>query len=212
MALDIHQRFENALLDMDRNAAFLLVEEFMTTTDISVFIEAVLVNALKSIGEKWEEDQVSLSQIYMSGKICEEIVDKYIVVSPTSPTSSKRIAIVTLEDYHALGKRIVSSMLKSSGFEIIDYGQGVDVASLIEKVKKDKVDILLISVLMYPSALKIKEVSDGLTNNQLNTRLLVGGAPFIFDKALWKQVGAHGIGVNPSEAISILEKWVEGEY
>ena len=36
------------------------------------------MEALERIGDGWEEGQLSLSQVYMSGVICEEMIEKYI--------------------------------------------------------------------------------------------------------------------------------------
>jgi methanogenic corrinoid protein MtbC1 len=204
-------QFEKALFDMDRDQAFNVVHTILETHDLDYLIDHILVDVLKNIGEQWEKGSISLAQIYMSGKICEGIIDQ---ITPTKSISKKytaKIAITTLEDHHALGKRIVISMLKSSGFKLIDYGHGLDVASLVEKVKRDKVNILLISTLMYPSALKVKEVREAFEKMNYSLKILVGGAPFVLDKTLWKQVKADAMGESASDAIYFLEKWTKEE-
>jgi len=56
------------------------------------------------------------------------------------------MAITVLEDYHLLGKRIVYSILRASGYEVLDYRQ-TDVNGLIQQVKKDDVKILFLMMI-----------------------------------------------------------------
>jgi len=75
-------------------------------------------------------------------------------------------------------------------------------ADIVEK--KDGIKILLISVLMLPSALKVREVREKLDGSGLNIKIVVGGAPFLFDDKLWKEVGADAMGRYASEAVTII--------
>ncbi|MDZ7777050.1 MAG: hypothetical protein U5L09_16260 [Bacteroidales bacterium] len=53
-------------------------------------------------------------------------------------------------------------------------------------VHKEKIKILLLSVLMLPSALHVKDLKQKL--NGTGVKIVVGGAPFRFDENLWKEV------------------------
>jgi monomethylamine corrinoid protein len=166
-----------------------------------------LVSAvLHDMGDDWEQGKLALSQIYMSGLLCEEIIDKLIPAQSSTRISQPKMAIGVFEDYHMLGKRIVYSSLRACGYELMDLGGGLKTAQLLEIVQKEKVRILLISVLMLPSALHIKELSKQLSNSDV--KLVVGGAPFRFDDALWQEVGADACGKDASEAVRIVSKLI----
>ena len=115
-----------------------------------------LVDALDRIGRSWADGSASLSQVYISGKISERLLDEFARDREHKKDDSARIAIVTLYDRHTLGKRIVRSFLRSSGYEIVDLGSLSSNEELLGAVKKYDVEILLISVLMLHSALKIE--------------------------------------------------------
>ena len=136
----------------------------------------------------------------MSGRICEELVDAIFPPADTERSQKPDVAIATLDDYHLLGKQIVYSVLRASGHQLIDYGR-VDLESLIERVREDDTKVVLISVLMYPAALRVKEVRAALPDH---VKIIVGGAPFRFDQELWRQVGADGMGRSASDAISLV--------
>lgn len=211
MELDIiRQEFKNAIIGYDKDKAFDLFDQYAGKEKIYGFVDDIMVCALEDIGAQWEKGELSLSQVYLSSKICEELVDKRLPMQEKTVKKSPKMAIVTLEDHHVLGKRIVSSVLRSSGFALEDFGHGVSAEDVIKKTADEQVQILLISVLMFPSALKVKKVREGLLLKNMGTKILVGGAPFLFDAELWKKVGADAMGRNAAEDIKIIDNWMQG--
>lgn len=198
--------FEKALLSIDRISAHSIIDKAKVQLGAIETIESVIIPVLERIGNAWENGNAALSQYYMSGRICDEIINKHFPVLPGKTISKPGIAIVTLEDYHLLGKQIVHSVLVSSGFELMDYGT-MAVNPLIERAINDKVKLLLISVLMLPSALKVKEVRGGFEKAGVDIKIAVGGAPFRIDSQLWQDVGADAFGRTASDAIYIVNRF-----
>jgi methanogenic corrinoid protein MtbC1 len=120
------------------------------------------------------------------------------------------MAIAVIEDYHMLGKRIIYTVLRASGFELLDYGHGINTDDLADRVIEDKIEILLISALMLPAALKVKELREKLNKLNCNVKIVVGGAPFRFDNKLWQEVGSDATGKDSSEAIKIITDLIKG--
>ena len=202
------ERFENALLSMDRLAAREILSNIagrFTGEEFFINLEELVVPVLEKIGLGWEKGEVSLSQVYMSGRICEGVVTEIMPAKSSSAKNKAKIAIVALEDFHLLGKRMVKSVLLGSGFDPIDYGTK-SVADLADLVIKDGVEILLVSTLMYPSALHVKELRKMLSDAGNGVKIVVGGAPFRFDADLWKRVGADAMGNRASEAVGLIYK------
>jgi len=167
-----------------------------------------VVPALERIGNDWDSGALALSQIYMSGRFCEELVDRVLPPSDPDRKHQPRTAIVVLNDYHMLGKRIVYSIMRASGFELFDYGR-MDVAELVERARADRIRVLLVSVLMLPSALRIREVRDAFDAAGVELKIVVGGAPFLFDSQLWQEVGADAMGRSAADAVDIVQAWLE---
>jgi len=195
---------ERALLIFDREAAQQIVDRAASVGNPVEIAGELISQTLKKFGEGWEQGKLSLSQVYMSGVICEKIIDT--ILPPSSPVrkDQPKMAIAVFEDYHLLGKRIIYSVLRASGFELTDLGGGLDAGRIEDIVKKEKIRILLLSVLMLPSALRIKELKHRLSGT--GVKIVVGGAPFRLDDDLWKEVGADYCGKDSSEAIDIVKK------
>jgi methanogenic corrinoid protein MtbC1 len=197
--------FQQSLVALDRVKANELFNEALATLTPIQAVEQLVVPALEQIGAAWHSGDLALSQVYMSGRYCESLVEDVLPPSDPDRKHQPRSAIVVLSDYHDLGKRIVYSVMRASGFELFDYGR-LDVDQLVEKTIADRLRVLMISVLMLPSALKVKQVCSRLKERGADVKVVVGGAPFLFDAQLWQEVGADAMGNSASEAVAIVER------
>lgn len=199
--------FRNALESLDRVGAHQLFQDALKTLSPSEAVEQLIIPALAQIGDAWEKGDVALSQVYLCGRFCEEMVDRVLPPSDPDRKQQPRSAIVVLSDHHMLGQRIVYSTMRASGFEIFNYGR-MDVQALVARAVQDKLQVLLISVLLLPSALKVAEVCQQLKALGSGIKVVVGGAPFLFDSELWREVGADAMGRNASDAVAIVSDWM----
>jgi methanogenic corrinoid protein MtbC1 len=206
---DVVDDFMEALLALDRLSAKQIFLDQSRTLSRLQFIEEVVAGALERIGTRWQEGSVALSQVYMGGRICEQLVDEILPPGAPERKDQPKMAICVLADHHKLGKVIVYSLLRANGFELLDYDT-VNVDDLVAGVQRDQIKVLLISVLMLSSALKVKEVKEKLIDLHLDVKIIVGGAPFRFDDTLWLEVGADAMGRTASEATAAVRKTMEG--
>jgi len=204
---DLITPFREALIALDRVGADAIFQQALADMKPMTAIEQLVVPALEQVGAAWQAGDVALSQVYMSGQFCVELVARVLPPSDPDRKHQPRSAIVVLSDYHMLGKRIVYSVLRASGFELFDYGR-LDVDELVERALADKIRVLLISVLILPSALKVKTVCARLKAADPSLRIIVGGAPFLFDEQMWQEVGADAMGRSAAEAVSLVERFM----
>ena len=145
----------------------------------------------------------------MSGVICEELFETYVQPNAEPIGGQRRAAMAVLLDHHALGKRIVLTIVKAHGYQVQDLGCGLDIEQLAELSQKNDIELLLISTLMLHAALKVKELKAALSARGLRTKVIVGGAPFRFDPELWQRVAADGFCRNALEAVEVLKQEAE---
>ncbi len=210
------ERFEMALLSLDRLAAQEILSQVSSLRGPLEAVETLVIPCLETMGARFENGELSLSQIYMAGRISDEAVDRIMPATGgkrDEKAGQPRIAVAVLEDHHGLGKKIVYLTLRSAGYDLTDYGLGLSGAQIVERVLDDGVEILLISVLMLPSAIKVREIRDALdkTERGREVKLLVGGAPFRYDSNLWLEVGADAVAGNASETIEAVAGLINGK-
>lgn len=202
------QSFTQALLAYDRVGARELVRRGAEEFGPLPFLERVVVPTLERIGREWEEGTLALAQVYMSGKICEELVDGILPAASPQRIVQPPMAIALLSDYHSLGKTVIRSALRASGFELRDLGR-VEAAELLAQVVAHETRILLVSVLMLPSALRLKELCTALRAARPGIKIVVGGAPFRLEPQLWREVGADATGKDSAAAIKVVRKIIK---
>lgn len=202
-------QLEQTLLAIDRQGAREIVEAVLQASDPVSCVESVMAPALERIGDGWETGTVSLSQVYMSGRICEAFMEELLPLDSRDSRPEPGMALAVLEDYHMLGKRLVAFVLRANGLGFMDYGR-VQTRDLVRQVERDRIKILLISTLMLPSALQIKEVVRLLAERGLDVKIIAGGAPFRFDRELFREVGADAAADRASEVVTLIRQ-VSGE-
>lgn len=193
------------LLAVDRIGAEKVLTGSLSEHSPAVVAEKVIAAALEEVGRAWENGDLALSQVYMSSRIAEDLVDKLFPAIETLAPATPIVALCVLEDYHMLGKRMVQSALRASGMAAHDYGR-VTVEEAVERVREDGVRILMVSTLMLRSALRVKALKESLDAEGLDVQLIVGGAPFRFDPELWQEVGADAMGGTATDAVKLVEK------
>lgn len=202
-------KLEKALITIDSSGAEKIIATLAEEhNSIHASIETI-TEVLKKIGVDWERGILSLSQVFMSSIICEEIIDKFLPENDSSVLDHPKIAIGVFEDHHLLGKRIVSSTLRASGYKVMDLGGGLSIDAILRKIEENEIEVLLLSTLMLNSALKIKDLQKKLDSS--NVKIIAGGAPFRFDTDLWKELGIYASGTGSQDAIEILGQLME-EY
>lgn len=116
---ELIQDFRKALESLDQIKAKALFQQALCCHSPIETVERIVVPALEQIGRPWNEGHIALSQIYMSGRFCEQLVEKVLPPSDPDRKHQPRQAIVVLNDYHMLGKRIIYSVMRASGFELL---------------------------------------------------------------------------------------------
>lgn len=196
---------EAALLAVDRTAARRLFSDGAHTDGPLSFMENQVAAVLDRIGTAWEEGRIALSQVYMAGRICEELALEALPAGDPARVRKPRVALAVFEDEHMLGKRMVLAVLRNEGYDVEDWGK-VGLETVLERLEHEWVDILLLSCLMLSSALRIAGLTAAIRERHLPVKVVVGGAPFRFDPSLWREVGADATGATASEAGAIVRR------
>ncbi len=194
------------LLEIDHANIHTLVESLKESCSPEQIIAELIAPTLCMVGDKWEKGEAALSQLYLSAQICEKLVDDLMTKNKIDGLRSEKVGTVCFLDSHILGIKIVSYCLKASGYIVSDLGQGQGVDEIVKQLKENPIDMLFVSTLLLPSALKVKELMKKIKMEKIPTRVIVGGAPFYFDEKLWEEVGADGMGRSATDAVNLLKE------
>ena len=113
------------------------------------------------------------------------------------------------DDIHDIGKNIVTTVMRSNGFEVVDLGVDVPTARFIEAIKQYKPKVVGISCLLTTCFDNVKECIQAIEDAGLknDTKILVGGGPV--DDAAGKYMGADIVAENAQNTVEYCKKFVE---
>jgi len=208
------QRGEDPLEKIERAFAEVLgVDEVKSRVEMALAekippLEIVqsMREGLSKAGRKYEEGEYFLSELVMSGIMAQELSK---ILKPYLQSSGEqvlgKVVIGTVKgDLHDIGKNIVSTMLSSAGFEVVDLGVDVSTEKFIGAVEKENPNIVAMSCLLTIAMDEMKETIDGLAQAGLRekVKVLVGGRPITLDFA--REIGADGYGSDAIEAVDAV--------
>ncbi|MDD2850735.1 MAG: cobalamin-dependent protein [Desulfuromonadaceae bacterium] len=162
----------------------------------------VLEPVLVEIGIKWAEENTSLAQGYVAGKVAEDTLFKIIRDEQDILHTQEIKGTVVIgnieDDFHSLGRKLVSIFLQSAGWIVHDLGSDVSPEEFVDKAAETDACIIGVSAMMYTTAANIKKVRDELDRRNLSGRIMlaVGGAVFRLRPELTREVGGDGTAAN----------------
>jgi methanogenic corrinoid protein MtbC1 len=195
----------------ERRAALTLVDNLKRDglSDVEV-IERVLNPTLVKIGALWGKGSVALSQTFVAAKIAEEILQRCLGGIAAGQTGSRGPVVIgnIEDDFHGLGRRIVSTFLRSYAWDVFDLGNDVPAEDFIDKALEVGAPVIGVSAMMQTTALGIRRVRELIDERGLNhrLRLAVGGAVFNWRPEIVTEIGADGTATNAAAADALFQR------
>ena len=166
-----------------------------------------LIPSMSVVGQKMKSGEMFIPEVLasahaMSGGM--ELLKPLITGAELSTIYKGKVVIGTVQgDLHNIGKKIVSMLLESGGFTVLDLGVDIPSDRFVEAVGQEQPDILGLSALLTTTMPRMGEVIETLKRNNLRdkVRIMVGGAPITQGSA--DSIGADGYA---PDAVSALDK------
>lgn len=166
-------------------------------------IDNYITKTLHKVGEYYEQGKYFIPDLLLAAEAAKVALD---ALKPFLPQANKKgkIVIATVKgDIHDVGKNIVSAILQSVGYEVIDLGKDVPANKIIEAVKKYKPDVVGLSALLTTTMLEMESVIKLLRNENLNVKVIIGGPNVSLKYA--EKIGAYGAARNIAEGLKLLD-------
>ena len=179
--------------------------------DPNTIINEALIPGMDVVGKDFGSGKIFVPEMLVSAVTMKEGVEivKPLLAGGQRHSPGTVIMATVKGDLHDIGKNLVTMMLESAGFRVIDLGVDLDVDKLIEQVKAIRPDILGLSALLTTTMPEMQKVIGELHSQGLRDKLkvLVGGAPV--DPAFAEKIGADGYGANAVEAVELARVLTE---
>ena len=213
MQRSLVERIKDAFADVTSiNEVRSLTEAALDAKISSAEIMQGMSNGLISAGEKYERGEFFLSELIMSGLMAQEVSNilKSRMSSFTTASLGKVVICTVKGDVHDLGKNLVSMLLASAGFEVVDLGVDVSTEKFVDAVQTCGAKIAAMSCLLTTAMNEMRSTMNSLkeTNACKDVKVLVGGRPITSDFA--KEIGADGYGADAIQALHVAKDAIDG--
>jgi 5-methyltetrahydrofolate--homocysteine methyltransferase len=170
-------------------------------------ISAGLIPSMSVVGQRMKDGEMFIPEVLasahaMSGGM--ELLKPLIAGAELSTIYKGKVVIGTVQgDLHNIGKKIVSMLLESGGFTVLDLGVDVPIDRFVEAIKQEQPDILGLSALLTTTMPRMRDAVEALKHNNLRDKVqvMVGGAPVT--QSFADSIGADGYA---PDAVSALDK------
>jgi 5-methyltetrahydrofolate--homocysteine methyltransferase len=205
MTDDRLQAIVDAVVEGEDETAARLVSEALEggLAPLDILQEGVVAGILKT-GELWTANEYFLPDVILAAdafKAAMVPLEPRLKEGGDGRPSRKFVAGVVEGDMHNLGISLVSAMLQSAGFEVINLGIDVPKATIVEAVKEHKPDIVGLGAYMTTTMLEMKEIIAelGALGLRDGLKVMVGGVPTSQEFA--DEIGADAWGKDALDAM-----------
>ena len=164
------------------------------------------------VGHRYEDGEYFISDLMMAAEIFKQAAE---LLEPklTGTVTQKKGALVigTVEgDIHDIGKDLVVSLLRASGFDVHDLGVDVAPALFVEKAQETGARVVALSGLLTIAFDTMKATVDAFDQAGLRpgVKIMIGGGPVT--ESVCAYAGADAWGNNAQAAVNLAMGWMEG--
>ncbi len=199
----------------DKTGACDLLDKWGAEHGYDKILSEVLEPLLKELGEQWVKNEFSLSQAYVAAKVAEDMMMKIASEKGATNLDTAQKGPVVMgnieDDYHALGRRMVITFLRTDGWIVHDLGNDVTPEEFVDKALEVGAKVIGASAMMHTTAENIKTLRTEIDRRNVagKIQLAVGGAVFVLRPELVEEVGGDGTARNALVASSCFSELIK---
>lgn len=156
-----------------------VMEAYENLSSAVAVVEGPLMAGMARVGELFANGKMFLPQVVKSAEVMREAVsslEPYMNSSEEISDRPKAVLATVRGDVHDIGKNIVATVLRCSGFDVIDLGVMIPSEEILDKAVECGASLVGVSGLITPSLVRMEELCRLIVSRGLNIPLFVGGA------------------------------------
>ncbi len=206
--MDPKERLKESLVDLDEDSFFEALKDLLARgEDPWDIILGPMSEAMDEIGKLYEKGEYFIAEMLVAADIFKKALKEMGIEESDSESSLGVVVIGTVKgDVHDIGKSLVATMLRASGFKVIDLGVDVDADKFIQAAREHDADIVAMSALLTTTRNYMKTVIERLKEEGLRdkVKVLIGGLST--SKEFAEKIGADGWGKNAIEGVEVAKR------
>jgi methanogenic corrinoid protein MtbC1 len=207
----LSSQYLDRLLEGNRTEAYRLINRAIEN---GMSIEKIYLEIFQpvqyEIGRLWQTRQISVAQEHLATAITQFVMARlYPMIFKPTEQPNRMVVTCIEEELHEIGARMVADVCELRGWQTYYLGGNIPNKSVIDIVKKLDAQVLGISITMGYHINKVIDLIQNVRALNLPVKIMVGGALFNMDLALWQKAGADGYAPNAALAVTTANQMVE---
>ncbi|AWW26139.1 corrinoid protein [Acetobacterium sp. KB-1] len=169
------------------------VQEALDAGDKVADILEAMIASMGVVGDKFSAGEIFVPEMLIAAKAMSKGVEvlKPLMAGEGSNSLGTCIIGTVAGDLHDIGKNLVSMMIESAGFDMVDLGVDVPAEKFVTAVKENEhVVLVACSGLLTTTMPALKEAVQTIKAALPEMKVIVGGAPVTPEYAA--EIGADG--------------------
>ncbi|KAF5082175.1 Methionine synthase [anaerobic digester metagenome] len=170
-----------------------LVQEALDEGSAPGEILQAMVDSMGVVGDKFSSGEIFVPEMLIAAKAMSKGVEvlKPLMAGDGSTSLGTCIIGTVAGDLHDIGKNLVSMMIESAGFDMVDLGVDVPADTFVQAIKDNaNVKLVACSGLLTTTMPALKEAVQTIKAAYPDLKVIVGGAPVTPEYAA--EIGADG--------------------
>jgi methanogenic corrinoid protein MtbC1 len=152
MHVEIQEQLVQAMCELEEEEVLRLAEELLASGVEPLKVIELCRDGFEIVGQRYERREYFLSSLILSDEIFKgvmELIDRSWPLPPERESEFGKVLLgAPLGDVHDIGKGIVSTLLRYSGFEVVDLGVSVKPSEFLDAAVETGAGVVGISALL----------------------------------------------------------------
>ena len=183
------EEYMNCLFQKDARKAVRLIRSYidkgMALDDIYV---EILSESMKRVGELWHTAEITVdTEHYCTSVTQMAMAQMYDLLFDGERKNKTILSVCPGMELHEMGARIVTDLFENHGWDSIFLGAAVPVDYILDSVREDQPDLVVLSVSMPQHLMDCEKAVKEIRQEFPDIKIAVGGKAFESTDDIWKR-------------------------
>ncbi|MBN1350014.1 methionine synthase [candidate division KSB1 bacterium] len=177
-AMSLDEKIQRNIINGIKSGMEKLLMEKLKAASALEIINALLIPAMKDVGELFASGEMQLPFVLQSAEVMKFSVDLLQPFMEKKDTQEQRkLVLATVRgDVHDIGKNLVDIILTNNGYKVYNLGIKCEIDAMLRKVQEVQADAIGMSGLLVKSTVVMKENLEEMAQRGIHLPVLLGGA------------------------------------
>jgi 5-methyltetrahydrofolate--homocysteine methyltransferase len=202
-----------ALVEMQEAEALRETRKLLDEETDPISIIEACSRAMEAVGKRFETGEYFLPHLMMAGEMLRQISEiiKPMMGADKTHKDRGRVLMGTVKgDIHDIGKNIVTFLLETNDFEVLDIGIDQSPQRFVEAIREFQPQVVGMSGLLTLAFDSMKETVQAIEDAGLRSRvhIMIGGGQIT--EKVKDYTGADAFGPDAVAGVRLAKEWIGG--